>query len=231
MTLTLNKVLEELRRVSNHEWAARSIQAGLRPENTWGVSVPNIRKIAKSIGRDHSLAQEVWDSKIHEAMILACMIDVPDLVSDKQMEEWVRNFDSWDVCDACCGSLFNKSKYAFAKAVEWSSREEEFVKRAGFALMASLAVHDKVASDAKFAKFLPIIARESTDSRHFVTKAANWALRQIGKRNLRLNRAATLTARRLSRMENRNSRWAGSDAYRELTGRPVQARLKGKHER
>ena len=231
LTLTLNQVLKELKQVSNQEWAARSMQAGLRPENTWGVSVPSIRKIAKSIGRDHFLAQEVWDSKIHEAMILACMIDVPDLVTEKQMEEWVRDLDSWDVCDTCCGSLFDKSKYPYAKAVEWSSREEEFVKRASFALMASLAVHDKVASDAKFEKFLPIIARESTDSRHFVTKAVNWALRQIGKRNLRLNRAATLTAKRLSKMENRSSRWVGSDAYRELTSRPVQARLKGKHER
>lgn len=155
------------------------------------------------------------------------MIDVPDLVTEKQMEEWVRDLDSWDVCDACCSSLFDKSKHAYAKAVDWSSREEEFVKRAGFALMASLAVHDKVASDTKFEKFLPIIVRESTDSRHFVKNAVNWALRQIGKRNLRLNRAATLTARRLSSMENRNSRWVGSDAYRELTSRSVHAKLKG----
>jgi len=186
LTLTLNQVLKELKQVSNPGWAARSIQAGLRPRNTWGVPVPDIRKIAKRIGRDHSLAQELWDSKIHEAMILACMIDVPDLVTEKQLEEWVSGFDSWDVCDACCGNLFDKSKYAYAKAVEWSSREEEFVKRAGFALMASLAVHDKVASDAKFEKFLPIIARASADTRHFVTKAVNWALRQIGKRNFRL---------------------------------------------
>jgi 3-methyladenine DNA glycosylase AlkD len=155
------------------------------------------------------------------------MIDDPDIVTEKQMEEWVRDFDSWDVCDACCGSLFDKSKYAYAKAVEWSSRQEEFVKRAGFALMAALAVHDKVASDTKFEKFLPIIVRESTDGRHFVTKAISWALRQIGKRNLSLNRAATLMARRLSSMENRSSRWVGSDAYRELTSRSVQARLKG----
>ena len=231
LVLTLDQVLKELRRVSNPGWATRSIEHGLRPKNTWGVSVPNIRKIAKSIGRDHSLAKELWNSKMHEAMILACMIDVPDLVTEKQIEEWVRDFDSWDVCDACCGSLFDKSKYAYAKAVEWSSREEEFVKRAGFALMASLAVHDKIGIDAKFEKFLPIIVRESTDGRNFVMKAVNWALRQIGKRNLHLNRAATLTARQLSRMEDRNSRWVGSDAYRELTSRSVQERLKRQNKR
>lgn len=229
--MALNEVLRELKQDSNPGWAARSIRAGLRPKNTWGVSVPNIRKIAKSIGRDHSLAQELWDSKVHEAMILACMIDFPGLVTEKQMEEWVRDFDSWDVCDACCGSLFDKSNYAYAKAVEWSSREEEFVKRAGFALMASLAVHDRVAGDAKFEKFLPTIVRESPDGRHFVTKAVNWALRQIGKRNLRLNQAATSTAKRLSMTENQNSRWVGLDAYRELTSKPVQARLKRQHER
>ncbi len=159
------------------------------------------------------------------------MIDVPDLVTEKQIEEWVRDFDSWDVCDACCGSLFDKSKFAYAKAVEWSSREEEFVKRAGFALMASLAVHDKVGTDVKFEKFLPIIARESTDGRHFVMQAANWALRQIGKRNFHLNRAAASTAGQLSRMEDRNSRWVGSDAYRELTSRSVQERLKRQNKR
>ena len=188
--------------------------------------MPNIRKIARGIGHDHSLALELWESKIHEAMILACLIDDPELLTEEQIEEWVRGLDSWDTCDSCCGSLFGKSKHAYSKAVEWSSRPEELVKRAGFALMASLAVHDKEASDARFEKFIPIIIRESSDGRHYVSNAINWAIRQIGKRSRRLNRTATIAAKRLSTMEDKNSRWVGSDAYKELTGKSVLSRLK-----
>jgi 3-methyladenine DNA glycosylase AlkD len=142
------------------------------------------------------------------------------------MEGWVKNFDSWDVCDLCCGDLFDRTKFAHQKAVEWSGREEEFVKRAGFTLMAALAVHDKKASDADFLKFLPIIKRESTDERNFAKKAVNWALRNMGKRNLDLNKMAIKTAEEIQKIDSKSARWIAADALRELTGEAVQKKLK-----
>jgi 3-methyladenine DNA glycosylase AlkD len=157
---------------------------GIETSNALGISVSKLRKLAREIGPSHALAQELWESGIHEARGLAALIDEPKKVTEHQMERWVRAIDSWDICDGCCGNLFDKTPFAYRKAVEWSRREEEeYVKRAGFALMAWLAVHDKKASDAKFLRFLPIIRRESTDERNFVRKAVNWALRQTGKRS------------------------------------------------
>jgi 3-methyladenine DNA glycosylase AlkD len=190
-----------------------------------GISVPDLRGVAKQIGRDHELALQLWSSGIHEARILASMVDDPKLVTGDQMDVWVRDFDSWDVCDQCCSNLFDKTTAAYEKVVLWSSMKEEFVKRAGFAMMAALAAHDKKASDVKFLGFLPIIERESVDERNFVKKAVNWALRGIGKRNPRLNKAAVQTARRMAKVDSRASRWVASDALRELTGAAVQERL------
>jgi 3-methyladenine DNA glycosylase AlkD len=153
------------------------------------------------------------------------MVDDPSRVTDRQMEYWVRDFDSWDVCDQVCGSLFDKTRFAYQKAVEWSGKREEFVKRAGFVLMASLAVHDKKAGDDKFVKFLPIIKRESTDDRNFVKKAVNWALRQIGKRNLTLNSMAVRTARGIQNLDSKAARWVASDALRELMDERVLERM------
>jgi 3-methyladenine DNA glycosylase AlkD len=150
------------------------------------------------------------------------MIDDPREVTDDQMERWAKDFNSWDVCDQCCNNLFRKAAHAHEKALEWSSRQEEFVKRAGFVLMACLAVHDKKVGDEAFLKFLPIIKRESTDARNFVKKAVNWALRQIGKRNKRLNQAALATAGEISAMESGAAKWIASDAIRELAGEKVQ---------
>jgi 3-methyladenine DNA glycosylase AlkD len=189
--------------------------------------MPALRGIARELGRDHHLAQELWASGIHEARILACLIDEPSLATEEQMELWVKEFDSWDLCDQCCSNLFDRTGLAFEKAVEWSGREEEFVKRAGFVLMACLAVHDKKAGDEAFLEFLPLIKREAQDSRNFVRKAVNWALRQIGKRNPNLNRAAIEAAREIQKMDSRAARWIASDALRELTGQKVQSRLKG----
>ncbi|NIM58603.1 MAG: DNA alkylation repair protein [Candidatus Aminicenantes bacterium] len=199
---------------------------GISPKNTLGVSITNLKKMAKETGIDHDLALRLWDSKIHEARILASLIDDPEIVTEEQMEKWAKDIDSWDVCDLCCGNLFDKTRYAYKKAVEWSFREEEFVKRAGFVLMAILAVHDKKAEDKKFQKFFPLIIREATDNRNYVKKGVNWALRQIGKRNLNLNKEAIKTADKIETVESKAAKWIASDAIRELRSDPVQKRLR-----
>jgi 3-methyladenine DNA glycosylase AlkD len=194
-------------------------------QHTLGISVPALRRLAREIGRDHDLAQQLWASGIHEARLLATMIDIPSQVTETQMEAWVKDFDSWDVCDQCCLNLFRKTPLAYQKIDDWSLREEEFVKRAAFALIATLAVHDKKAGDEFVIAFLPIIARESMDERNFVKKAVNWALRQIGKRNPDLNRAAIQTAQEIQQLNSKSARWIAADALRELTSDKVQRRL------
>jgi len=222
-----NDVLGRLKALSNPEAVKGMARFGINPENTYGVSIPNLRQIAKEVKTDHTLAQQLWASGIHEARILASMIDDPGMVTSEQMERWVRDFDSWDVCDQCCMNLFEKTKFAYQKAVEWSSNDEEFVKRAGFVLMARLAVSDKKADDGQFEIFLPIIKRESSDNRNFVKKAVNWALRQIGKRNRHLNSKAIETAQEIQKMGSTGARWIASDAIRELTSDAVRQRLQG----
>ena len=198
---------------------------GINPDNTYGVSIPQIRRIARETGRNHKLAQELWKSGVHEARILACMLDDPGAVSEAQLEKWAAGFDSWDVCDQCCSNLFDKTRFAHLKALEWSGRKEEFVKRAGFVLMAALTVHDKNASDEEFLKFLPKIEREAVDGRNFVRKAVNWALRQIGKRNSNLNRAAIKAAKDIQKIDSRSAKWIAKDALRELTSEAIQKKL------
>jgi 3-methyladenine DNA glycosylase AlkD len=199
---------------------------GINPENTLGISMPALRSMAKEIGKDHTLAQELWASGIHEARILAALVDDPKLVTEAQMERWAADFDSWDVCDQVCGNLFDRTPYAYLKALEWSSREEEFAKRAGFALMAWLPVHDKKARDEQFQIFFPAIIRESMDGRNYVRKAVNWALRNIGKRNHSLNQRAIETAQEIARIDSKTAHWIASDALKELTSPAIRSRLK-----
>ena len=220
-----SEILDGLKALSDPKAVEGMARFGINPENTYGVSIPNLRKIAKELGTDHQLAQELWSSGVHEAKILASMIDDPEEVTEVQMERWVKGFDSWDVCDQCCSNLFDKTALAYQKAIEWSAREEEFVKRAGFVLMATLAVHDKKAEDRAFLQFLPVIKRESTDARNFVKKALNWALRQIGKRNIVLNTKAIETAKEIRELETRSAQWIAADALRELTSEKIQTRL------
>jgi len=220
-----NDIIQRLKSLSDPEAVKGMARFGINPENTYGVSVPDLRKIARGISTDHALAEQLWASGIHEARILASMIDEPEMVTEARMESWVKDFDSWDVCDQCCSNLFDKTKFAYRKAAEWSKREEEFVKRAGFTLMATLAVHDKKAADEEFLKFLPVIKRESTDNRNFVKKAVNWALRQIGKRNLNLNKVAIKAAEEIQQIDSKSARWIAADAIRELTGEAVQKKL------
>ncbi len=204
---------------------------GITPQKTFGVSIPNLRKIAKEAGRNRNLAQKLWASDIRETRILAGMIDEPVGVTEHQMERWVKGFDYWEICDQCCMNLFEKTRFAYPKATEWSQREEEFVKRAGFVLMARLSVSDKRAEDRPFEKFFPFIKRESTDQRNFVKKAVNWALRQIGKRNLILNEKAIKVAEEIQKMDSKAAKWIATDAILELRSKEVQERLRTKEKK
>lgn len=226
--MKVEEILKKLKSLSNPKNVEGTARFEINPKNTYGVSIPVLRKMAKQIGKNHQLAQQLWDSDIHEARILAGLIGEPDKITEKQMEEWVGDFDSWDVCDQVISSLFDKTAIAFRKAIEWSKRKQEFVKRAGFVTMACLAVHDKKANDKKFEQFFPFIRREATDERNFVKKAVNWALRQIGKRNLSLNRKAIETAKAIQKIDSKSAKWIASDAIRELTSEAVQKRLQNK---
>ena len=218
-------ILERLRALGSPAAAEGAARYGIRVANLWGVSAPDLRRLAREIGRDRKLASQLWRTGVHDARLLATLIDDPARVTPPQMERWARDFNSWAVCDAACCCLFDKTPYACDKAVEWTHRKPEYVKRAGFVLMAALAVHDKKAPDERFEVFLPLLVKHATDERNFVKKAVNWALRQIGKRNRRLNSLAIRTAEDIRRIDSRAARWIASDALRELTSDKVRARL------
>lgn len=220
-----NQIIAQLKIHANPKNVEGMAKFGINPQNTLGVNIPILRRMAKELGKNHALSQELWESGIHEARILAALIDDPKLATEKQMDRWAADFDSWDVCDQVCSNLFDKTSFAFQKAIQWSENKKGFVKRAGFVMMACLAVHDKKASDKEFLKFFTIIKRESTDERNFVKKAVNWALRNIGKRNFNLNRKAIEIAKEIQQMDSRSAKWVASDAIRELTSEMVQERL------
>jgi 3-methyladenine DNA glycosylase AlkD len=219
------EVLGQLKSLSRPEYLKGMSRFGINIEKAFGVPVPELRSLARKIGKNHGLAQKLWSSGYHEARILATMIDDPVQIIDEQMEDWVTDFDSWDLCDQCCGNLFDKTKNAYEKAIVWSEREEEFTRRAGYGLMAYLAVHEEANDNAKFLEFLSIIERDSIDERNFVKKAANWALRQIGKRNQELHKAAIETAKSVQKKNSRAAKWIASDALRELTSVKVKEKL------
>ncbi|HWR66906.1 MAG TPA: DNA alkylation repair protein [Bellilinea sp.] len=217
--LTAAQLIERLRQMGDPANVAGMARFGINAANTLGVSMPRLRELAKG-WRDQQLSLELWASGIHEARILAALVGEPARVTQQQMDAWVLDFDSWDVCDQVCMNLFDRTPWAFEKAVEYAGREEEFVKRAGFALMASLAWHDKSAPDQKFLDLLPVIQLEAADQRNFVKKAVNWALRQIGKRNPALSQAAVATAREILLIDSKAARWVANDALRELENLP-----------
>lgn len=216
------KLLKSMENPKNREGMQRF---GIRGKNMLGISVYDIRKLAKNIGRNHGLALKLWSSGIHESRMLACFVGEPEKITEELMESWVRDFDSWDICDQCCAHLFDQTLFVEKKIREWSSRKEEFVKRSGFVLMAAKSVHDKEARDSEFERYFPIIKRESTDERNFVKKAVNWALRQIGKRNPALNKKAIKVAKEIEKIDSKSARWIAHDALRELTSEKVQERL------
>ena len=222
---SVEEVLEMLAVKANPDQLAGMAKYGMNVEKRLGVNIPQMRKIAKEIGKDHKLALELWETGITEAMILASMVDVPDDVTQEQMEAWAQNFDSWDVCDQVCMNLFDKTPLVWKKIHDWSDREEEFVKRAAYALIACLAVHDKGASDDVFISLIPVIKAGATDNRNYVKKAVSWALRNTGKRNLELNTVALATARELKGTDSSSARWIGSDAIRDLTSDTTKRRF------
>jgi 3-methyladenine DNA glycosylase AlkD len=224
--MTLKTIIQHLRAAGKPENVAGMARYGIVSVKAFGVPMPLIRSLAKEIGTDHKLAQRLWAAGIYDARLLAVFVDDPSLVTRKQMKLWARDFDNWAICDGCCIHLFRKTKYAFINAVMWSAQEQEFVKRAGFTLMATLAVHEKDVSDTVFTDFLTLVRRESRDDRNGVKKAVNWALRQIGKRNCSLNKTAITIAREIRTIDSPAARWIAADALRELTSGDIQSRLR-----
>ena len=223
---SVEEVLERLKSMARPDQLEGMAKYGIVVERRLGVSIPNLRRMAKELGQDHKLALELWKTGIAEARLVAAMTDDPEKLTEGQMEDWVKGINSWDVCDQVCMNLFEKVPLAWKKIIDWSEREEEFVKRAAFALMACLAWHDKKAKDEKFIKLFPVIIRGATDERNFVKKAVNWALRNIGKKNLNLNKAAINTAREIQQIDSKAARWIASDTIRELESEAVRRRLK-----
>ncbi|MFC1925445.1 DNA alkylation repair protein [Chloroflexota bacterium] len=221
------EVIEKLESKARPDQLEGMARFGISVEKRLGISIPDLRKLGKEIGKNHVLALELWQTGIAEARILAALIGDSQKLTEKQMEDWVKDIDSWDVCDQVCMNLFDKSPLAWKKVQDWSEREEEFVKRAAFALIACLAWHDKKAEDGRFIELLPVIQRESVDGRNFVKKAVNWALRHIGKRNKALNKAAIEAAREIKQLDSKAAHWIATDAIRELGSEAVQRRLKG----
>ena len=229
--MQFKEVIAELKSMGDSQSAAGMARYGIKTDRALGISIPDLQGLGKTIGKHHQLAGELWSCGIHEARILACMIDDPQQVTEAQLESWVKEFDSWDVCDQCCNRLIRKTQFAREKSLDWARRPEEFVKRAGFVLMAVLAVHDKEAADQQFDSFFKLIQLEAVDGRNFVKKAVNWALRQIGKRNIRLNQKAIAVAEDIRRIDSKAARWVAQDALRELRSDNVQKRFSARAKR
>lgn len=210
------EILQLLRKKASPRNVRGMARFGMSAQGRLGVSVPEMRRIARLAGKDHRLALALWKTGIAEARIVASMVAEPDKVTARQMETWVVGIDSWDICDQVCGNLWDKTPFAWSKARSWTRREEEFVRRAGFALIACLAWHDQLAADGRFAAMLPLIRRGAFDGRNFVKKAVSWALRAIGKRNPALRRRALRLATSLRHSEDRAARWVGADVLRDI---------------
>lgn len=226
------KIIKQLKSLSNKKNVEGMARFGINPANTLGISIPVLRDLAKIIKKEkslserHVLANELWKTAIHEARLLAVFIDDYKQVTEEQMDEWVSDFDSWDVVDQCCSNLFDKTPFVEKKIREWVKSEKEFVRRTGFVLMATSAVHNKQMKNEDFEKYFPIMIKYCTDERNFVKKAINWALRQIGKRNKVLNKQAIEVAKQLIKSKSKSARWIGGDALRELTDKKIHSRLK-----
>jgi 3-methyladenine DNA glycosylase AlkD len=222
--VTADEVLARLRALAVPERLPGMARYGIETDRAYGVTVPELRRVAREIGRDHALAAQLWDTGVHEARILASLVDDPSLVEGAQFERWAAGFASWDLCDQVCQNLFRHAAPAWTKAAEWIRRPEEFVKRAGFTLVAGLAVADKKADDERFTALLPDLAAAADDDRPLVRKGASWALRAIGKRGPGLHAGAIDTAVELGRRDGRGARWVGADVLRELHSDAVRRR-------
>ncbi|MBX7184431.1 MAG: DNA alkylation repair protein [Vicinamibacteria bacterium] len=229
--MNANEVLRWLQRRGRRRNVLGMARYGIRSPMTFGVSMATMAPLVKRLGTSHDLALSLWATGWHEARILAAFVDEPSRVTRRQMNDWARDFDNWAVCDGACLHLFVRTPFAWDKALRWAASPREFVKRAGFALMASLSTHDRNAPDERFLRLLPVIEEGARDSRNFVSKAVSWALRQIGKRNLVLHPVAASTARRLAASPDPACRWVGKDALRELTSPEVRERLESREAR
>jgi 3-methyladenine DNA glycosylase AlkD len=214
--MTADEVIGLLKQKSNPVHLAGMKRFAIASNNALGIPVPELRKLARLIRKDQALSLALWKTGLHEARLIATMIGDPALVTSEQIDSWVKDFNSWDICDQACGNLFDYTPFAIEKAIEFSAHEDEFVKRAGFVLMAEHAVHNKTAKDEVFIRLLPIIEREAWDNRNFVKKAVNWALRQIGKRNSALKIAAIETANRILLQKSNSAKWIALNAINEL---------------
>ncbi|HEY4322761.1 MAG TPA: DNA alkylation repair protein [Mucilaginibacter sp.] len=215
--MNLEQVISLLNEKSDPVHLAGMKRFSIEDKTALGIPMPVLRKLAKTIKKDHTLALELWNTGIHEARILASMIDDSALVTSEQIDSWVKDFNSWDVCDQVCGNLFDRTPFAIEKALKFSAYEEEFIKRAGFVLMAEHAIHNKKADNDTFIALFPVIEREAWDNRNFVKKAVNWALRQIGKRNNVLKIAAMETAKNILIQNSTSAKWIATDAVNELS--------------
>ena len=228
---SVEKVLEQLKAKARPDQLEGMSRFGIVGEKRLGVSIPDLRRLAREVGKNHELALKLWASGFEDARILASMVEVPEQVSEEQMEDWVKDLGSWDVCDQLCMNLLDRVKGIRKKIVDWSRREGEFVRRAAFSLIATISVHDKQVPDEEFAVFFPLIKQGALDERNYVKKAVSWALRNIGKRNSNLNRMALETARGIRQMDSRAASWIASDTIRELESEKVQKRLREKARR
>lgn len=230
--MTADEIINELRQLSDPAKAFDFERYAIKTPKWFGIRAPELkafaREVKKLVADRHATALELWDSGIYDARAVAFMIDDVKKVTPEQMDAWVRDFDNWATVDGACSYLFCRTPFAYDKAFEWAEREPEFEKRAGFSMMAYLAVHDKKAPDENLIAFLPILERHAYDDRNFVKKAVNWALRQIGKRNLALNKLAIQSAERIKAQDTKAARWIAADALRELGGATVQERLQRK---
>ncbi len=224
--MTTEQVLLEFKKHTNKKSLAGMARFGINTSKAFGISIPTLRALAKKINTDHTLALELWKTGFHEARILCSMIADPAKTTPALMNKWVKDFNSWDVCDQCCNNLFVYTPFSLEMIYKWNDSPVEFVKRASFVLMAVCAVHCKNFSDDDFLQFLPLILKHSTDERNFVKKAVNWALRQIGKRNVYLNKIAVNFSLNLARNESKSAKWIAKDALKELTNKKIQLRLK-----
>ncbi len=220
------QILEEMKANGSERNREGMARFGIDASDAYGVSVTWLRQLARRIGKDHELALALWDSKVHEARILATIVDEPKKVTMAQMERWVKDFHSWDICDQCCNNLFIHTSIAKEVIGPWCEREEEFVRRAGFVMIAVLSVKDKLASCDSFRPYLDLIERHSQDERNNVKKAVNWALRQIGKRDVDCYGLVLPLALRLSQSDDATARWIGKDAVRELRSEKILARVR-----
>ena len=221
-------VLNQLKSMGNPKNVEGMARYGINPKNNLGISIYKLRPLAKEIGKNHELSLKLWNSGIHDARLLAVFIEDPKQVTEEQMDLWAKDFDSWDICDQACTSLFDLTPFAWKKVFEWAERDEDFVKRAAFSIIAGLAVHDKNANDEKFDQFVPIIIKHANDERNYVKKAVNWALRNIGKRNKTLNKKMVEVALTIKKIDSKSAKWIASDAIRELTSEKVRQRLNRK---